>query len=60
MGDAGGDRGLLYGDPDGGPPAPLDEAPLKLAMRHLGFESELEYFVPTDVWRFDWSRYRVP
>jgi hypothetical protein len=59
VGDAAGDLGFLYG-PDGGPPTPLAEAPLELAMRHLGFESSLEYFVPTDIWRFDWSPHRVP
>ena len=59
VGDAGGDLGLLYGPGDDRPTA-LEEAPLKLAMRHLGFKSADEYFVPTDIWRFDWSRYRVP
>jgi hypothetical protein len=58
LGDAGGDVGFLYG-PDDGPPAALDAAPLQLAMRHLGFESSLEYFVPTDVWRFNWAPFRV-
>jgi hypothetical protein len=52
------DAGRLYSD--GSPPARLDAAPLQVAMRHLGFESSLEYFVPTDLWRFDWSPFRVP
>ena len=55
---AGGDVGFVYG-PAGSAPAPLGTSPLQLAMRHLGFASSVEYFVPTDVWRFDWAPFRV-
>ncbi|MFT3774218.1 MAG: hypothetical protein QM820_53325 [Minicystis sp.] len=39
--------------------APLDAAPLQAAMKHLGFQSSLQYFVPAESWRFDWAPYRV-
>ncbi len=38
---------------------PLPQAPLKLAMAHLGLRSTMEHFAPTDSWRFDWAPYRV-
>lgn len=40
--------------------APLpDTVPLQAAMKHLGFRSSLQYFTPTDDWRFDWAPHRI-
>jgi hypothetical protein len=51
------ERSLVYAE--GGPPEPGTLAPLQLALLHLGFRSRLQYFVPTDQWRFDWAPHRV-
>lgn len=37
----------------------LDAVPLHAAMKHLGFQSSLQYFAPADGWLFDWAPYRV-
>ncbi len=55
--DAPDDQGWIHRE--GRAPEALSRAPLQLAMEHLGFRSELQYFVPTDSWHFDWERYRV-
>lgn len=51
------ERTFQYPPPPEG--APLEEVPLHAAMKHLGFQSSLQYFIPTDSWHFDWAPYRV-
>jgi hypothetical protein len=57
--DVDGEEGFVYsGWGEGDTPKPLTRSPFQLAMAHLGFSSELQYFPPAESYRFDWSPYR--